>query len=77
MKVNAAFFIGVATVGVFGTTALAGEWSTYKSCDDQFISDRVICQKVATAACWKSQNERLATCNGSSGKTLNWPLLAK
>jgi hypothetical protein len=49
--------------------AQCGEWSKYPACEQQFIRDRRICQKVKSSACWASQMQRLAYCNRTKGQT--------
>lgn len=43
------------------------EWSDRPECNEQFETDRKICQKAGSPLCWENSNKRLGICN-STGK---------
>ena len=50
------------------SAVFAGQWSKFPACEAQFESDRAVCAKVKSQACWASQMERLAWCNRTKGE---------
>ena len=69
--------VTLLAAGSFASSALAGEWSDYAPCDNQYTQDSAVCRQSKSKNCWSSASDRLAKCNATKGKTLGVPTLLK
>ena len=47
-----------------GSAGPSDRWSNRLQCNQQFETDRKICQKAKSPQCWENQNKRLGTVAG-------------
>ena len=46
-----------------GSSPRRGEWSDKPQCNQQFETDRQICQRAKSPQCWENANKRLGVCD--------------